>query len=577
MKAFKIFLFLLINCFFSAWVFADTVDISLDKNVISEGDTVNLTISYSGENDDNPDLTDLQKDFQIVSNFTSKQVNYINGVFSQIKKWTIGLKPLKLGKITIKPIKIGNISSNYADVEVKEITDVAYVPDREENSNSPYFQIEQTLSPSSPYINQQTIIWVTIYDSLGLHNASLLPTEETMNNWSLSQLTKEPFVSTDIVQGKKVNVVKYAFAAFPLKSGEIASPQFVFDGAYIKNVGFSFPNFNDSFLTFGVDFQNAFAPKVPVRMKTKIEKINVKPIPSSSTNVWLPLSDLVISSQWAPNTKFQVGEALTRQITVRAFGLQEENFPDLTFPDIKGFKQYPEKPVLSSAIEKNQIVTTAKYNIIYIPSQSGDFLYPRQEITWFDVNSEEFKNTVIPSENITISSNPNFSEKISETFSPSNQIEQKSQNENSSKIDENNKPSSTLKNDIPYFLIVISLFIVILFVFLINSFSKKFKAQNHRSDVIASIKRGKYSEARNNLILWAQKKMKDTTIQNLNDVAAAFENTEFKEQLNRLNQILYSPEALSFDKSKFIAIFKKIDAKKIKLIKKKDILPNLYN
>lgn len=52
---------------------------------MSEGDTLNLTIDYNGNSDENPDLSALQQDFQIVSNYAARQINYINGTLTQTK------------------------------------------------------------------------------------------------------------------------------------------------------------------------------------------------------------------------------------------------------------------------------------------------------------------------------------------------------------------------------------------------------------------------------------------------------------------------------------------------------------
>ena len=96
--------------FFSSVALGDTLDVSLNKKIVTEGDTILLTIEYKGEKNEEPDLSSLQDDFQIVSNSKSSQINYINGVISSSKKWTIGLRPLKKGKITIKPIKLSGLS-----------------------------------------------------------------------------------------------------------------------------------------------------------------------------------------------------------------------------------------------------------------------------------------------------------------------------------------------------------------------------------------------------------------------------------------------------------------------------------
>ena len=143
MKICKILLGLYM-CFAALPAFCAEVNISVNKKTITDGDTVQLIIEYNGEDNKKPDLLPLQQDFQIIARSSSSYVNFINGQLSQLQKWTLELKPKKIGKITIKPIKIGDISSNYAEVEVKELTNVAYVPDSNINSNSPYFQIEQS-------------------------------------------------------------------------------------------------------------------------------------------------------------------------------------------------------------------------------------------------------------------------------------------------------------------------------------------------------------------------------------------------------------------------------------------------
>lgn len=579
MKIFKILLCYVFACGLTFSAQAEEINISLDKNVITEADTVNLTISYSGNSDENPDLSALQNDFQIVSNMASKRMNYINGNFSQIKSWTIGLKPLKQGKITIKPIKIGSVSSNYADIEVKEVTDVAFVPDSQENSNSPYFQIEQSISPTKPYVQQQSIVWVTLYDSLGLQDGSLSISDDTLKNWSIAPISSKPKVTSEFINGKKMNVVKYAFAAFPLKSGKINSPQFIFDGAYIKDVGFNFPKFNDPFMAFGIDFQNSFGQKVPVRMKTKIQPIDVAPVPEGFTGTWLPLSNLTIDAKWSPNTKFQTGEALTRNVTIQAFGLQEEMFPSLSFPNIEGFKQYPEKPEITSSILNGQIVTTAKYNIVYIPSKSGKFTFPAQEIEWFNINSKDFQKTVIPAETISISVNPNIPDKIENALVES-QIEPaiKEDHEVENKPLSDSRPINILTEFMSYKVYVLPAIALLFFLFLLSKlFTPKHAGKDYRSAVISSIRKKNYAEARKNLILWATTKFNNPHIQNLNDIAEVVQNADFRVQLNALNQILYSDSPIELNTSEFLAIYKKIDKQNRKSSKNKEILPNLYN
>ena len=581
MKIFNLFTFFF-GCLFAFHVHAAEININLDKNAMSEGDTLNLTIDYNGNSDENPDLSALQQDFQIVSNYAARQINYINGTLTQTKRWSIGLKPLKTGKITIKPITLGGLSSNYAEVEVKEVSNIAFVPDSKENSNSPYFQIEQTFSSETPYVQQQLTVWVTIYDSLGLQGSSLDISDETQKNWTITPFSNKPFIKKDVINGKNMNVLTYVFAAFPLKSGKIAVPQFLFNGFYIKNVDFGFPDFQDDLMTFGVDFRNAFGQKVPVRMRTKPQNITIKPKPNGFSGVWLPLSNLTMQAEWSSQTQFKAGEALSRKITITAAGLPEDMFPALQFPDIEGFKQYPEKPETSMSAVDGQLVTTATINVVYIPEKAGKFKLPQQEIEWFNVNSGLFEKTTLPAEVIDIAPNTNL---------PEEQTEEKTtpllpaisahntgkDNINSLPQQKKNEPPFLPKNSKSFYLYALISFVLFAFAFLMLMRRRKNHARIYRDEVIRAIKRKDYKTAKKFLLKWAKVKYGDENIANFNIIAEKSGSEGFSQQLHLLNQLLYSDNETFFDATAFISALKKADKQKINTGKKEEILPNLYD
>lgn len=577
MKRYSFFTFF--GCFLFAFqALADTVDISVDKPVITEGDTLTLSISYNGTDSEKPDLSALQEDFSIVSNYESTQISYNNGQMSQSKSWAIGLKPLKTGKITISPIKIGHLSSNYAEVEVKEMSNVAYVPDSRENSNSPYFQIEQSVTPNTPFIRQQQTVFVTIYDSIGLQGSSLSIDNETNKNWTIIPLSEKPFIKKDIIGGKSMNVITYAFAAFPLKSGEIKAPRFLFDGFYLKDVESAFPRFGNDFIDIGFDFHSAFGQKVPVRMRTNPQTIQVKAKPDNFSGLWLPLKNLTISSKWQKLPPFKTGDALSRQITVKAYGLTEDMFPSLTFPDIDGFKQYPEKPVLSTSTEDGQLVTTATVNIVYIPEKAGSFTFPKQEIGWFNVDTKTFDKTVVPAETVTVLPNTNIAGKSEETI-PQKQDADKLLPEKPEKISPQEStahilPKHAIKKFNLFYLIPVAL-LLILFIL----WHRRFKntVSSYRKNVLESVGRKDCKAIRKALIEWAGAKFPEKNISNLDDIATIINNDDFSQQLNLLNRALYSDSKTGFNISDFVRIFKKVDKQKRTVYKDKEILPNLYD
>jgi len=582
MKIIKLFIVLFL-CTVAFNVYAAELRLSVDKKVITEADTLFLTIEYTGGDNKTPDLSSLQNDFQIVSNSSSQQIKFINGNMSQSKKWTLGLQPLRQGKITIAPVRIDNIISNSAEVEVKEVSNVAYVPDSRENSNAPYFQIEQTLDNSSPYVQQQITLLVNIYDSLGLQEGNLMIDEESKKDWVIIPLLDQPIVKQEIINYKQMNVETYAFAIFPQKSGDIKEPSFSFDGYYVKNSDFGFPHFNDDISMFGVNFRNVFGQRVPVRMKTKPKVITVKQIPASfSGSYWLPLNNLEVSSSWSAKKGFKVGEAVNRTINLRAYGMTESMLPQIKFPNAVGFNQYPEKPEVSEQVQQGIIVTNASINNVYIPSQSGTLTIPEIKIDWFNTKTNSVETAIIPAETVLVLPNHDLASSATSLLQSTEPQESSKANEQSQQdipskeeLSKSFDFSFLLKFSIDTYLKILSV-IVLIFIFLRLMVLRKRK-NFKRNLIIKALRKHDYKKAKEALLYWAEDRFYPADINNFNDIAQLVNNQEFSEGLSSLNKILYSSNSDFFETSKFIEILKKVDKMKKNKRRKAEVLPNLYD
>ncbi|MBQ8751248.1 MAG: BatD family protein [Alphaproteobacteria bacterium] len=575
MKAINVFCFLGLFLF-SINVFADELNVDIDKNVMTEGDVLYLTIEYDGSSNENPDLSSLQNDFQVVSNSTSKQITLINGVLEQTKKWTVGVKPLRSGKIVIKPIKLGGLSSNYSEVEVKEITDVAYIPDSKNNYNSPYFKIEQSTDLTSAYLNQQVLLYVTIYDSLGLRNGTINIDEKVKDDWIIVPLLKNPIVKKDVIDGRKMNVINFVYAIFPQKTGELEIPQFSFEGEYIKDVGFSSPDFGEEFMMFGMDFRNAFGQKVPVRMKADAKVLNVlMPKDKTPLNKWFPVKNLQVSSFIGQKNNFMVSEAFNQKVIVKATGATQTLLPNIEFPQTAGLKQYPEKPEIKEDIVNGNVVTTATYNVVYIPTQRGNITIPPIEIKWFNVNNNQFETASTNEVNLVIAKSdmeeiafPNDNSVSNETEIEKKEIVKK----------ENNVETKKDYKQIPliWYLAFGGIVLILLLVMLISKKQSSKNAKYYKKLVISSILKHDYAQTKIYLLEWAKIKYNNDDIKNFKDVEEYSKDVNFEKELDTINKLLYSKTDEMFDSQNFVKIFKKVDKTKVNNKNKQDVLPNLY-
>ena len=403
----KILFIVLSFLFFGQIACADELTAKIENNQVVVGEPFDLTLSYDGsDNNIQPDLSVLQKDFQIYSTSTSMQTSYINGVVNQRRDWTIGLLPLKEGKLQIPEIKAGNLSTKSIDLTVlpagsRVESDAAKQKQASANDKAK-FETNFTIDEKNPYLKQEVTGTLVIKDYVGLEFVSD-PSFMNADDWNIKILT-QPEVKP-ISGGREITV---NFAMFPLKSGLLEVPSLSWQAVYYdladsaKSKHFGFFDMSGFSMMHGV--------QKPVIIQTKPQKINVKPIPEDyGDEWWLPAKALTLASKWAEeNPGFKVGETVSREVILSAAGVLDSELPELEFAEPKNIKQYPENPQYSLSVYKNNPIAQATYRIVYIPQKSGDLMLPEIKVKWFNTKSGKIENTVISAQKIKVKENPAY-------------------------------------------------------------------------------------------------------------------------------------------------------------------------
>ena len=95
-------LILLFCALFSASVFAQQIELSVDRSELARGETLTLTIRvYDQRQGMQLDLTPLTQDFDVLGTRTSSQIRSINGVTESWTDYVITLFPEKEGDLVI--------------------------------------------------------------------------------------------------------------------------------------------------------------------------------------------------------------------------------------------------------------------------------------------------------------------------------------------------------------------------------------------------------------------------------------------------------------------------------------------
>lgn len=200
---------------YSGVLFAQ-LSMQLESSKVQIGQSFRLILTLDGQSNAVPDLTPLQDNFKIVGTERSTNYSLINGQARTLNQWTVFLVPIKLGMISIPSLQVGQEHTAPTNIEVTagnstQTTDKPLAKQED-------IQLIAEVDNKTPYVNQQVIYTVKLYNSLQLldtdfqgpqvDNALLVP----LGDGRQYQTTEN---------GRLFSVVEQQYAIFPQKSGEL--------------------------------------------------------------------------------------------------------------------------------------------------------------------------------------------------------------------------------------------------------------------------------------------------------------------------------------------------------------------
>ncbi len=90
---------------------AAAVQLQLDRNRITEGETVTLTfVTDDPKQSLETDFSRLEKDFEILDRRSETQLSIVNGRQAAVVRLLLTLEPRRAGELTIPAFEFGNIA-----------------------------------------------------------------------------------------------------------------------------------------------------------------------------------------------------------------------------------------------------------------------------------------------------------------------------------------------------------------------------------------------------------------------------------------------------------------------------------
>lgn len=373
------------------------VKAQVDRRQISIDDTFTLVVDMPSNGEDaSPDLSALEKDFDVLGTTASSRIQIINGRSSSSRQWLINLAPKRVGQLTIPPLVVGNDKTNPVSISVTKATAAA-------DAKKDVF-LEAVVDTPSPYVQEQVLLTVKLFHRVKVREGAL--SKPQIENASVERLGDDSAYETQR-GGERYRVVERRYAVFPQKSGPITISGLHFDGKIpdprTTNRGDFFGRglFDDPF--------DLLQPTISLRARADAINLNVKPIPGGAeTSPWLPARDLQIKESWSDQKlSFVVGQPITRTLTLLAQGLTQTQLPAIEPPVLDFANVYPDHHNKQTRIEQSGLVSDSEQKIAIIPTRAGTFEIPPIKITWWNVTKDRQDYATLPARSITVSPSPN--------------------------------------------------------------------------------------------------------------------------------------------------------------------------
>jgi BatD DUF11 like domain len=383
-----------------AWTSAHAaVHASLDSANIAADGTVQLTLEHDGSTSDEPDLSPLSQNFDVLSRSSGSTMQIINGNVSSHVRWRLLLSPKHSGDLAIPPISWGGEQSEALTLHVG-----GSAPNAQTSKSRTVF-VESKAEPERPYVQAEVDLTVRIYSQVPLYHASLdLPASDGV----LVQQMGADRTETEVRDGERYQVIERRYALFPQHSGPLTLPGPVLDAQIAVRDGNS---------SLGDQFKDLFGNMMPLNnLLTTLKPISehgddlsldVLPRPTGTVgDYWLPAREVKLDAEWHPASSSQVkaGDPVTVDLHLKAQGLTAAQLPDLStllqLPP--GLRTYPDQAKLANDTHGDVLVGTRDQSVALIADQPGQFKVPALTIHWWDSSSNQPREATLPERILTV-------------------------------------------------------------------------------------------------------------------------------------------------------------------------------
>jgi hypothetical protein len=339
------------------------------SSTLMVGDPFNLTIDLDNADADDVDLSVLERDFDVLRRGTESNTIMQNGSFERSNKMVLWLSAKVAGDVTLPAIPVGKDQTQARTLSVKPFN----MPPASEGG----LEIVSSLNPKEAYIQQPLIYRATVLIGVPIAGGQFVD-PEVLEGKALIEPIGDQRNYTQRLKGKNVQVAEKVWLITPQQTGPLSIRSGSVEGQ----------------LNSGRRFNLA----------TEIYSLDIKPTPAQHTGAWVPAESMT-AEQTLSKGPYSSGEPITRTVTLTVTGQSEHALSALsTLPDIPGFKQYADKPVMDQQYnsDSNELVTRLTLKSTLIPQKGGELSVPKLSIPWWNTKTDQAETAVIEAQSLNI-------------------------------------------------------------------------------------------------------------------------------------------------------------------------------
>lgn len=348
----------------------------LDRTRVGLEESFTLELRASGSVDGEPDLSVLERDFELLGQSQSSQVQIVNSDISRTTVWSLALLARDAGRKEIPALCIGSDCSKPVMVEV--------LPAGQANSSATganELLLEVSAEPGQLWVQSQLLYKVRLFTRLNFLQASLSEPEPRGVEAVVQKLGEDRNYETER-DGLRYRVIERNYVIFPQQSGGLIIPPVQFAAQIAEGGRRSFDPFNQR----------------TRQLRKRSEEISIEVLPAveSRGRNWLPASDLQLEDDWQQPPQLTVGEPATRTITLRASGLPSAQLPSLATEIPEGVRSYPDQAIREDQFNGNGVLGILQQKLALVPTRPGTLRLPEIKIDWWDLQGERWRQTLLP-------------------------------------------------------------------------------------------------------------------------------------------------------------------------------------